>query len=192
MLDLFQVCYRVLSVHNWRGWALSLTWISQIQRGSSERRWSCQPLTAQIRLKREREDQDNTTTMSPAASLRVSPFPWELQYFLVISALYSQPGAAHLVLWQLTAPGNYYLIKTGNFAHFGRFLGAGLFPFLLSGLLSTTLLVPKELEVVWLWGTQGITALPVCWWAMSFEGLGQWVKMALLQQGRGQGLYFGK
>ena len=120
MLDLFQVRYHLWSADNWQALDLSLARISWIQTDSSRRRCSCQSWTDQIRLKKSKRKSGNGNKpdVSPAA-LQVS-FTGICSIFWWFQQCYSQPSSAHLVLWQLTAPGNYYLIKTGNFSHVGR------------------------------------------------------------------------
>lgn len=121
MLDLFQVRYHLLSADNWQALDLSLACISWIQIDSSRRQRSCQSRAAQIRLKKSKgKSGKGNKPDAPPAALRVS-VTGICSIFWWFQQCYSQPSSAHLVLWQLTAPGNYYLIETGNFSHFGRF-----------------------------------------------------------------------
>lgn len=131
MLDVFQVHYHLLSADNWQALNLSLACISQIQIDSSRRQCSCQSRAAQIRLKKsKRKTGEGIKPDVPSAALGVS-FTGICSIFRWFQQCYSQPSSAHVVLWQLTAPGNYYLIKPGNFSQFGTlgffFLQMGLF-----------------------------------------------------------------
>lgn len=128
MLDLFQVHYHLLSAANWQGLNLPLACVSQIQIDWSRRQCSCQSRAAQIRLKKsKRKSGKGIKPDVPPAALGVS-FTGICSLFWWFQQCYSQPSSAHLVLWQLTAPENYYLIKPGNFSLFGRvFLQMGLF-----------------------------------------------------------------
>lgn len=116
MLDLFQVCYHCLSADNWQALDLSLACVSWIQIDSSRRWCSRQSQAAQIRLKKE----EKTTSLMSLLELW-GFLPLGFAVFFGDFSSYSQPSSAHLALWQLSAPGYYYLIKPGNFSHFGRF-----------------------------------------------------------------------